>query len=182
MQTHLNNDKDANTLEQASILYGSFEHDENEEFHDGIDQISSEKYLKDQAIFFFKLQVKNLIPASCVQSIFDELMVANNSSTLFSDQSLSSAMSNQCSDIRENVLTEFSKSEHIKINSLYALRSDKESSCAYFHKHISYISPIEFTLGFNANKKLKTVQCPNKGLCKNDVHQTQQLTWVLAKT
>ncbi|XP_065673861.1 uncharacterized protein LOC136090815 [Hydra vulgaris] len=72
-----------NTLEQESISFGSLEHYENEEFYD----------------------------SSCVQSIFDELMVVNNSSTQFCVQSLTSAISNQSSDICENVLTEFSKSE-----------------------------------------------------------------------
>ncbi|XP_065665683.1 uncharacterized protein LOC136087105 [Hydra vulgaris] len=118
--SNLNNNKDVNTLEQESISCGSLEHYENEEFHDCIDDISSEKYLKNQALFFLKLQVKNIFPASCVQSIFDELMVVNNSSTQFSVQSLTSAILNQSSDICANILTEFFKSEQIKINSFDA--------------------------------------------------------------
>ncbi|XP_065683520.1 uncharacterized protein LOC124813803 [Hydra vulgaris] len=164
--SYLNNDKDFSTLEQESFTCGSLEHYENEEFLDGIDDISYEKYLKDQALFFLKLQVKNIIPASCIQSIFDELMVANHSSSLLSVQSLSSAMSNQSSDICENVLAEFSKSEHTKINSLYTLSTNKKRK-AYFHKHMSYISPRELTLGFDANKKSRTVHyVPIKDLLK----------------
>ncbi|XP_065645428.1 uncharacterized protein LOC136075912 [Hydra vulgaris] len=178
--SNLNNNKDVNTLEQESISCGSLEHYENEEFLDRIDDISSEKYLKDQALFFLKLQVKNIFPASCVQSIFDELMVVNNSSTQFSVQSLTSAISNQSSDICENILTEFSKSEQIKINSLYALSTNKKRK-AYFHKHMSYISPIEFTLGFDANKKFRTVHhVPIKDFLKMmyNKHSNEPGFWV----
>nr|XP_047135253.1 uncharacterized protein LOC124812511 [Hydra vulgaris] len=76
--------------------------------------ITLEDYVQCQAIFFFKLQVKHILPVSCIQSIADELEVANNYSTEYLLHTLSSATSSLPINVRDDVLKELFNIEHKK--------------------------------------------------------------------
>ncbi|XP_047130544.1 uncharacterized protein LOC124810193 [Hydra vulgaris] len=119
--------------------------------------ITLEDYVQCQAMFFLKLQVKHILPVSCIQSIADELEVANNYSTEYLLHTLSSATSSLPINVRDDVLKELINIEHKKKSSLHVLRSVK-SRKTFYHKNMAYIKPVEFALGYDNNKKFRTAQ------------------------